>query len=52
LIDGPKSPPEITNDPEIPPNMVFVFMTDSTVRQFKGGGLPSGLLKSVLKAAK
>ena len=49
VIDGRKTPPEITNDPKIPPNMVFVFQGDGTVRQFKGGELPAGLLEAVLK---
>jgi hypothetical protein len=49
VVDGRKSPPEITNDPKVPPNMVLVFQGDGTVQQFKSGELPTGLLESVLK---
>lgn len=49
VIDGRKTPPEITNDPKIPPNMIFVFQSDGAVRQFKSGELPNGLLDSVLR---
>jgi hypothetical protein len=50
VIDGRKTPAEITNDPKIPPNMIFVFQGDGTVQHFKSGELPTGLLESVLKA--
>jgi hypothetical protein len=50
VIDGRKTPPEITNDVKVPPNMIFVFQADGTVKQFKSGELPSGLLGSVLRA--
>jgi hypothetical protein len=49
VIDGRKTPPEITNDPKVPPNMVFVFQGDGTVQRFKSGELPTNLLESVLK---
>jgi hypothetical protein len=49
VIDGRKSPPEISNDPKIPANMVFVFEHDGSVKQFKSGELPVDLLSSVLK---
>jgi hypothetical protein len=50
VIDGRKTPPEITNDPKVPANMIFVFQNDGSVKQFKSGELPTGLLSSVLKA--
>ena len=52
VIDGRKSPPEISNDPRIPANMVFVFSADGTVKQFSGGEVPVDLLSSVLRARK
>lgn len=52
VIDGRKSPPEISNDPKIPANMVFVFSADGSVRQFSGGAVPVDLLESVLKVRK
>jgi hypothetical protein len=52
VIDGRKSPPEISNDPKIPAQMVFVFSTDGTVKQFSGGEVPVDLLELVLKARK
>ena len=45
-----KTPPEITNDPKVPANMIFVFQSDGTVKQFKSGELPTELVSSVLKA--
>ena len=52
IIDGRKSPPEISNDPRIPANMVFVYDSNGTVKQFKSGELPTRLLASVLTRAK
>lgn len=52
VVDGRKSPPEISNDPKIPPNMVFVFQADGTVKQFKVGEVPTDLLTSVLATKK
>jgi hypothetical protein len=52
IIDGRKTPPEITNDPRIPPSMIFVYQNDGTVKEFKRGELPSGLLETALKAKK
>jgi len=49
VIDGRKSPPEISNDPRIPANMVFVFAPDGSLRQYKSGELPADSLPSVLK---
>ena len=49
VIDGRKTPPEITNDPKIPPNMIFVFEGNGAVKQFKSGELSVGLLELVLK---
>jgi hypothetical protein len=50
VVDGRKTPPEITNDPKIPPSMVLVFQADGTVKQFSGGDVPANLLELVLKA--
>jgi hypothetical protein len=52
VIDGRQSPPLIRNDLKIPADMVFVFLRDGSMQQFKSGGLPDGLLKTVLTAAK
>jgi hypothetical protein len=52
VVDGRKSPPEISNDPKIPANMVIVFSSDGTVKQFSSGNLPLNLLESVMKAGK
>jgi hypothetical protein len=50
IIDGRKTPPEITNDPKIPAHVILVFQADGTVKQFSAGELPSSLLETVLKA--
>jgi hypothetical protein len=52
VIDGRKSPPEISNDPRIPANMVFVFASDGGLQQFKSGELPANFLASALKTPK
>jgi hypothetical protein len=52
IIDGRKTPPEITNDPRIPPNKVFVYQGDGTVKQFNRGELPPEVLEAVLKGKK
>jgi hypothetical protein len=50
IVDGRKTPPEITNDPRIPPGMIFVYQGDGTVQKFDRGGAPPGILRDVLKA--
>jgi hypothetical protein len=52
IIDGRKAPPEITNDPRVPPNMVFLYQGDGTVRQFNRGELSPDILAAVLKGKK
>ena len=52
IVDGRKSPPEITNDPRVPANTVIVFQADGTATQIKGGELSAGLLESVLNKVK
>jgi hypothetical protein len=52
IIDGRKSPPEISNDPKIPANMIFVFGHDGTFKKYQSGQLTIGLLRSVLIGAK
>jgi hypothetical protein len=49
VIDGRKIPPEITNDLKVPPNVIIVFQTDGTVKQFKSGELPTGFLNFLVK---
>jgi hypothetical protein len=52
VIDGRKSPPEIYNDLKIPPDMVFVFQADGTVKQFKDNELPTELVTVALSRGK
>jgi hypothetical protein len=48
IIDGRKSPPEIQNSPTVPANMVFVFLPDGTLREFKSGEIPSEVFNLAL----
>jgi hypothetical protein len=50
LIDGRKSPPEVSNDPKIPANMVFVFQQDGSVQHFASANMTTDLLASLLSA--
>jgi hypothetical protein len=52
VVDGRKSPPEISNDPKVPANMVIVFSSDGRVKQFSSGDVPADLLESVFKDRK
>jgi hypothetical protein len=52
IIDGRKSPPEISNDVKIPPGMVFVFQADGSVKQFRSDDVPAELIATVLRGGK
>jgi hypothetical protein len=52
IVDGRKSPPEISNDVKIPPGVVFVFQADGSVKQFRSDDVPVDLVAAVLGRGK
>jgi hypothetical protein len=48
VIDARSSPPNITSDPRIPANMVFVTNADGKTNQFTSNQLSADLLRKIL----